>query len=94
MAAFGHPNNIQEMFPAERDALAVLSQEAGLGRLPGKLIDALEPLVISSRPPVAGRLDEGGGGLQPDGEAEDPDDPSSAGERRLAVVATRPALSL
>jgi response regulator RpfG family c-di-GMP phosphodiesterase len=81
---------------SERDALAVLRQEANLGRLSGKLIDALEPLVLSSRPgrpPVSGRLEEGGAALPPDAEPEDPD-PSSAGERRLAVVATHPALSL
>jgi response regulator RpfG family c-di-GMP phosphodiesterase len=82
---------------SERDALAVLRQEAGLGRLSGKLIDALEPLVLSSRPgrpPVPGRLEEGTAGLLPNAEPEDPDDPSSPGERRLTVVATRPALSL
>jgi HD-GYP domain-containing protein (c-di-GMP phosphodiesterase class II) len=82
---------------AERDAMAVLRQEASLGRLSAKLVDALEPLVLSgrpARPPVPGRLEEGAAGLQPDAEPEDPDDPSSAGERRLAVVATRPALSL
>jgi HD-GYP domain-containing protein (c-di-GMP phosphodiesterase class II) len=79
---------------SERDALAVLRQEAGLGRLSGKLVDALEPLVVTGRPPVAGRLDQADGGRQPGGEAEDPDDPSSPGERRLAVVATHPALSL
>jgi HD-GYP domain-containing protein (c-di-GMP phosphodiesterase class II) len=81
---------------AERDAMAVLRQEASLGRLSAKLVDALEPLVLSgrpARPPVPGRLEEGAAGLQPDAEPEDPD-PSSAGERRLAVVATRPALSL
>jgi len=53
--------------------------------------------VISSRPGrprVAGRLEEGGAALQPDAEPEDPGDPSSPGERRLAVVATHPALSL
>jgi response regulator RpfG family c-di-GMP phosphodiesterase len=79
---------------SERDALAVLRQEASLGRLSGKLIDALEPLVHSGRPgrpPVPGRLEEGAAGRPPDA---DPDDPSSPGERRLAVVATRPALSL
>jgi response regulator RpfG family c-di-GMP phosphodiesterase len=82
---------------SELDALAVLRQEASLGRLPGKLVDALEPLVISSRPgrpPVAGRLEEGGAAIPPDNESEDPDDPSSPGERRLTVVAPRPALSL
>jgi HD-GYP domain-containing protein (c-di-GMP phosphodiesterase class II) len=82
---------------SERDALALLRQEASLGRLSGKLVDALEPLVISSRPGrprVAGRLEEGGAALQPDAEPEDPGEPSSPGERRLAVVATHPALSL
>ena len=83
---------------SERDALAMLRQEAALGRLSGKLIDALEPLVLSGRlgrPPVAGRLGEGGAALQPDTEPEDPeDDPSSPGGRRLAVAATRPALTL
>ena len=75
----------------------MLRQQASLGRLPGKLIDALEPLVLSSRPgrsPVPGRPEEGAAGLPPDAEPEDPDDPSSPGERRLTVVATRPALSL
>jgi response regulator RpfG family c-di-GMP phosphodiesterase len=83
---------------SERDALAVLRQEAALGRLSGKLIDALEPLALSGRlgrPPVAGRAEEGGAALQPDTEPEDPeDDPSSPAGRRLAVAATRPALTL
>ncbi|HJU02091.1 MAG TPA: hypothetical protein VJ966_12905, partial [Actinomycetes bacterium] len=67
------------------------------GRLSAKLVDALEPLVLSSRPgrpPVSGRLEEGAAGLPPDTQPEDPDDPSSPEERRLTVVATRPALSL
>jgi HD-GYP domain-containing protein (c-di-GMP phosphodiesterase class II) len=79
---------------SERDALAVLRQEASLGRLSGKLVDALEPLVISARPPVAGRLEEGGAALRPDGEPEDPDDPLSPRKRRLGVIASQPALSL
>jgi HD-GYP domain-containing protein (c-di-GMP phosphodiesterase class II) len=75
---------------SERDALAVLRQQAGLGRLPGKLVDALEPLAGSGgpgRPPV--RPPERGDGPQPDGESDDPDDPSSS--RRLTVVAAEPA---
>jgi response regulator RpfG family c-di-GMP phosphodiesterase len=75
---------------SEQDALAVLRQQASLGRLPGKLIDALEPLVLPARPgapPVPGRVEQGGGGLQPDGEPEDPDDPSSLGRRHLAATA-------
>jgi HD-GYP domain-containing protein (c-di-GMP phosphodiesterase class II) len=78
---------------SEQDALAVLREQASLGRLPGKLVDALEPLVISGRPPVPGRS-ETNGGLQPDGEPEDPDDPSSRTGRRLTIAATQPALSL
>jgi hypothetical protein len=78
---------------SERDALAVLRQQASLGRLPGKLVDALEPLVVSGRPPVPARPDPGGG-LQPDGEPEDPDDPSSRMGRRVTVAAARPVLSL
>jgi response regulator RpfG family c-di-GMP phosphodiesterase len=81
---------------AERDAMAVLRQQAGLGRLPGKLVDALEPLVLSGRadqPPVPGRS-ETNGGLPPRGDPEDPDDPSSRMDRRLPVAATQPALSL
>jgi hypothetical protein len=80
---------------SERDALAVLRQQASLGRLPGKLVDALEPLVISGQPgtpPVPGRSEQGGGGLQP-GEPDDPDDPSSpkpVTRRRLRVVAAQP----
>jgi HD-GYP domain-containing protein (c-di-GMP phosphodiesterase class II) len=79
---------------SERDALAVLRQQASLGRLPGKLVDALEPLVISGQPgtpPVPGRFEQGGGGLQP-GEPDDPDDPSSpppVTRRRLSVVAAQ-----
>jgi response regulator RpfG family c-di-GMP phosphodiesterase len=79
---------------SEQDALAVLRQQASLGRLPGKLVDALEPLVISAHPgtpPAPGRFEQGGGGLQPGSEAEDPDDPSSppVGRRRLTVAATQ-----
>jgi hypothetical protein len=82
---------------SEGDALAVLRQQASLGRLPGKLVDALEPLVISARPgapPVPGRFEQGGAGLQPGGEPEDPDDPSSpppVTRRRLTVVGPQPA---
>jgi HD-GYP domain-containing protein (c-di-GMP phosphodiesterase class II) len=79
---------------SERDALAVLRQEAGLGRLSAKLIDALEPLVLSGRRPVSGRIEDGGAALQPDTEPEDPDDPSSPGRRRLAVATNLPALTL
>jgi HD-GYP domain-containing protein (c-di-GMP phosphodiesterase class II) len=82
---------------SQRDALAVLRQEASLGRLSGKLVDALEPLVLSGRPgqtPVSGRLTEGGVALQADTEPEDPDDPSSPGGRRLLVTSTLPALTL
>jgi response regulator RpfG family c-di-GMP phosphodiesterase len=77
---------------SEPDALAVLRQQAGLGRLPGKLVDALEPLVLSGRPPVAGHS-EANGGPQPDGDPEDPDDPSSGRQRPLAA-ASQPALLL
>jgi response regulator RpfG family c-di-GMP phosphodiesterase len=81
----------------EREALAVLRQQAGLGRLPGKLVDALEPLVLPVRPatpPAPGRIDQGGG--QQPGEPDDPDDPSSRLQRRLPVahLATLPALTL
>jgi hypothetical protein len=79
----------------EREALAVLRQQAGLGRLPGKLVDALEPLVLSARPdtpPAPGRFDQGGGGQQPGGEPDDPDDPSSRTRQRLTVA--QPALLL
>jgi HD-GYP domain-containing protein (c-di-GMP phosphodiesterase class II) len=75
---------------SERDALAMLRQEAALGRLSGKLVDALEPVVLGGRPggsPLPGRLQDGPAGeSQPDGEPEDPDDPSSPVERRLAVA--------
>jgi response regulator RpfG family c-di-GMP phosphodiesterase len=80
---------------AERDAMAVLRQQAGLGRLPGKLVDALEPLVLSGRagqPPVPGRSNADGG-LPPRSEPEEPDDPSSSMDLPL-TVAVRPALSL
>jgi HD-GYP domain-containing protein (c-di-GMP phosphodiesterase class II) len=80
---------------SEREALAVLrQQEAGLGRLPGKLVDALEPLVLSGQPrtpSVPGRFEEGGGGLQPGAEPEDPDDPSSHLQRHLSTAAGQPA---
>jgi hypothetical protein len=72
----------------------VLRQQAGLGRLPGKLIDALEPLVLSGRPgtPSApGRIGEDEGGLQPGAETDDPDDPSSPVRRRLTAAVTQPA---
>ena len=82
---------------SEHDALAVLRQQASLGRLPGKLIDALEPLVVSSRPgapPVGGRFEQGGGGVQQDGEPEDPDDPSSPASRHLAAAQSAGGLAL
>ena len=63
-------------------------QQAGLGRLPGKLVDALEPLVISGRPggsSVPGRVEEGGDGLQSGTEPEDPDDPSSSMQQGLTA---------
>jgi two-component system cell cycle response regulator len=75
---------------SEREALAVLRQQAGLGRLPGKLVDALEPLVVSGRPgtpSVPGRVEDGGGGVQPPAEPEEPDDPSSSMRRRLTAAA-------
>jgi len=81
---------------SEQDALAVLRHEASLGRLPGKLVDALEPLVLSARPgspPVPGRFEQGGG-LKASGEPEDPDDPSSplsVTRRRLTVAAPQAA---
>jgi HD-GYP domain-containing protein (c-di-GMP phosphodiesterase class II) len=81
---------------SEREALAVLRQQAGLGRLPGKLVDALEPLVISGRPggsSVPGRVEEGGDRLQSGAEPEDPDDPSSSMQRRL-IAPVGLALSL
>jgi HD-GYP domain-containing protein (c-di-GMP phosphodiesterase class II) len=68
---------------SDRDALAVLRQEASLGRLPGKLIDALEPVVLSGGPGVPrvpGRLQEAA-------DPEEPDDPSSPLQQRLAPVA-------
>jgi response regulator RpfG family c-di-GMP phosphodiesterase len=79
---------------SERDAMAVLRQEAGLGRLPAKLVDALESLVLSGRPgkpPVLGRFEEGAGGARPGGEPDEQEDPSSRMERRLAAVAAQPA---
>ena len=82
---------------SEQDALAVLRQQASLGRLPGTLVDALEPLGISARPgtpPVPGRFEPGGGGLQAAGDPEDPDDPSSplsVTRRRLTVAAPHAA---
>jgi HD-GYP domain-containing protein (c-di-GMP phosphodiesterase class II) len=75
---------------SEREALAVLRQQAGLGRLPAKLVDALEPLVISGRagrPSAPGRVEEGGDGLQPGSEPEDPDDPSSSRQQHLTAAA-------
>jgi hypothetical protein len=81
---------------SEREALAVLRQQADLGRLPGKLVDALEPLVISGRPggsSVPGRVEEGGDRLQSGAEPEDPDDPSSSMQRRL-IAPVGLALSL
>jgi hypothetical protein len=75
---------------SRREALAVLRQQAGLGRLPGKLVDALEPLVVSGSPgspPVNGQLREGpAGGRDQAGEPEEPERPSSRTERRLTVV--------
>jgi len=79
---------------SEREALAVLRQEAGLGRLPGKLVDALEPLVLSGQPgtpSVPGRFEEGGGGLQPGAEPEDPDDPPSHLQRHPTATVGQPA---
>jgi hypothetical protein len=73
-----------------REALAVLRQQAGLGRLPVKLVDALEPLVISARPgspPVNGQLREPSpGGRDQGDEPEEPEGRSSRNERRLTVV--------
>jgi response regulator RpfG family c-di-GMP phosphodiesterase len=63
---------------SERDALAELRQQAGLGRLPGKLVDALEPLVLSGRagtPLEPGRIEGGDGHLQPGAETDDPSPP-------------------
>jgi len=74
---------------SERDAMAVLRQQAGLGRLPGKLVDALEPLVLSGRESTSsapGRVEEGDGGLQPGAETDDPDDPSSHMHARLTAA--------
>jgi response regulator RpfG family c-di-GMP phosphodiesterase len=74
---------------SERDALAVLRQEAGQGRLPGKLVDALEAVVgsdRSGRPPLPGGLpDASADGPQPSAE-DDPGDPSSSVERHLAMA--------
>jgi hypothetical protein len=78
---------------SEREALAALRRQAGLGRLPGKLVDALEPLVVSDRPgtpPAPGRF-EGGGGLQPGAKPEDPDDPPSRMRPRLTAAVGQPA---
>jgi response regulator RpfG family c-di-GMP phosphodiesterase len=75
---------------SDQEALAVLRQQAGLGRLPAKLLDALEPVVLSP-PPAPGRFEHGNGGPQPDSEAEDPDDPSSSMGRRLTVAAAKTA---
>jgi hypothetical protein len=77
---------------SDHEALAVLRQQAGLGRLPAKLLDALEPVVLSP-PPAPGRFEHGNGGPQPGGEAEDPDDPSSRMHQRQTFAA-QPALSL
>jgi HD-GYP domain-containing protein (c-di-GMP phosphodiesterase class II) len=85
---------------SEREALAVLRQQAGRGRLPGKLVDALEPLVISGRPGTPSapdRFEDAGGGLQRGVEPEDPDDPSSGIRQRLTAAIGQPtglALSL
>jgi response regulator RpfG family c-di-GMP phosphodiesterase len=80
---------------SEREALAVLRQDVERGRLPGRLVDALEPLVSSGRPgrpSVSGRLEEGSaGGPQPGSEPEEPDDPSSRVDRRLTVVSRQVA---
>jgi HD-GYP domain-containing protein (c-di-GMP phosphodiesterase class II) len=76
---------------SERDALAELRQQAGLGRLPGKLVDALEPLVLSGRAGMAsepGRIEEGDGHLKPGAETDDPDDPSSPMRPRMATAMT------
>jgi hypothetical protein len=79
---------------SEREALAVLRQQAGLGRLPGKLVDALEPLVISGQPGTSsgpGRIVDGEGGLQPGAETDDPDDPSSGMRRPLTAAVPQAA---
>ena len=76
---------------SERDALAKLRQQAGLGRLPGKLVDALEPLVLSGRagrPSEPGRIEEGDGHLQPGAETDDSDNPSSPIRPRMATTMT------
>jgi response regulator RpfG family c-di-GMP phosphodiesterase len=76
---------------SERDALAELRQQAGLGRLPGKLVDALEPLVLSGRagtPSEPGRIEEGDGHLQPGAETDDQDNPSSPIRPRMATTMT------
>jgi hypothetical protein len=76
---------------SERDALAEMRQQAGLGRLPGKLVDALEPLVLSGRagtPSAPGRIEEGDGHLQPGAETDDPDNPSSPIRPRMATTMT------
>jgi hypothetical protein len=89
----------------EQQALAVLRQQAGQGLLPKKLVDALEPVVLSSRaaPPVHGRFEQGGGpGRAGDpGSAGDPGDPEEPDpslrlERPLTAArpAALPALSL
>jgi response regulator RpfG family c-di-GMP phosphodiesterase len=78
---------------SETEALAVLRQQAALGRLPGKLVDALEPVVRSPRPgtpTVPGQAGHGNGAPQPAGEPEEPDDPSSRMGRRLTVAAAQP----
>jgi hypothetical protein len=73
----------------------VLRREAGAGRLPVKLIDALEPLVVSGR---SGSPVDGGQGREPSAgrpkaavEPDEPDDPSTSVDRRLTVAAQRPA---
>ena len=74
---------------SERDALAVLRQEAGQGRLPGKLVDALEAVVRSDRsgrPALPGGLQEGSADRPQPGADDEPDDPSSPVERRLAMA--------
>jgi HD-GYP domain-containing protein (c-di-GMP phosphodiesterase class II) len=80
---------------SQRDALAELRQQAGLGRLSGKLVDALEPVVLSARPgtpTVPGRFEQGRGGPQPGADdPEDPDDPSSRMGRRITVAAAQRA---
>ena len=77
----------------EREALAVLRQQAGLGRLPGKLVDALEPVVLPARPARRrpGPVRQGGGGQQPGGEPDDPDDPSSRMHPRRPSPPSRPS---